>query len=212
VLCSKPKTRRKSHYPWTKDGGQVIGLRGWKQFFHSFGNTGRLAQLIKPDEYIEDVLPLTMIDFESDGVIYLSGETEKTVLGLGGSSRHLIGHISGESAHSFGWSLLPKIVGFLEKLEHNKKLPASKSASEPSVVRQVPWVVKNAPREVPPKERMDFFAKRLAYEPSSGEYKQVLLASPLYIADYLGKSQRKRCRKRRICFRCSGSLRISPAP
>jgi hypothetical protein len=24
VLCSKPKTRRKSHYPWIKDGGQVI--------------------------------------------------------------------------------------------------------------------------------------------------------------------------------------------
>jgi hypothetical protein len=23
VLCSKPKTRRKSHYPWTKNGGQV---------------------------------------------------------------------------------------------------------------------------------------------------------------------------------------------
>jgi putative transposase len=23
VLCSKPKTRRKSHYPWTKVGGQV---------------------------------------------------------------------------------------------------------------------------------------------------------------------------------------------
>jgi hypothetical protein len=28
VLCSKPKTRRKSHYPWTKNGGQVTHING----------------------------------------------------------------------------------------------------------------------------------------------------------------------------------------
>src|SRR5260370_4260385 len=28
VLCSKPKTRRKSHYPWTKNGGQVTIISG----------------------------------------------------------------------------------------------------------------------------------------------------------------------------------------
>jgi hypothetical protein len=26
VLCSKPQTRRLSHYDWTKDGGQVNGV------------------------------------------------------------------------------------------------------------------------------------------------------------------------------------------
>ncbi|MBZ5506820.1 MAG: hypothetical protein LAO78_15295, partial [Acidobacteriia bacterium] len=25
VICSKPQTRRMSHYEWTKDGGQVTG-------------------------------------------------------------------------------------------------------------------------------------------------------------------------------------------
>jgi hypothetical protein len=26
VLCSKPKTRRMSHHPWTRNGGQVINV------------------------------------------------------------------------------------------------------------------------------------------------------------------------------------------
>src|SRR5260370_16047349 len=38
VLCSKPKTRRMSHYPWTKNGGQVITcavIRGCQMGFRA---------------------------------------------------------------------------------------------------------------------------------------------------------------------------------
>jgi hypothetical protein len=49
VLCSKPKTRKKSHYPWTKNGGQVSKV----SIFSSDWNVAGLVA-----EIFSDSMPL----------------------------------------------------------------------------------------------------------------------------------------------------------
>lgn len=151
---------------------RITRLETILSFIHEYGRVGSIDN---PDEYIEDVLSMSFVDFTKLGAIYLSGETKETALGLAGSARHLIGAPPAEPVDikKATSSMLWRIVQLLETVDEKNGPGAYESWM--TIVDRVDLLGQY------PKERLQFFAKRLAFGLGSYHAK-VLLASPLYIA------------------------------
>src|SRR6267143_3106976 len=79
-------------------------------FIRDYGNLGTVDA---PDEYVEDSLLIRWGPHDTEGgkfspLVYFGGITSKTILGLGGSVKHLLGNI-GESP-SFSASATPYLL------------------------------------------------------------------------------------------------------
>ncbi|HET6852469.1 MAG TPA: SAVMC3_10250 family protein [Pyrinomonadaceae bacterium] len=154
-------------------------------FVRQYGNLGTID---KPDEYIEDTLPMRWVHYpyEADKelpVVYFGGSTDRTIVGLGGSEKHLIGITpqATVSSHSFA----PTLVACLEEeLKLNLGL-------NPYALGEEAWryaVFWTTTHMKGLKQRYEFMAKRLLYgsdefsDGAAGHERKILLATPLYIA------------------------------
>lgn len=171
----------------TPDDNRFIRLEAVISFIRQYGNLGSVDE---PDEYVEGKLEMRWGPYLADKEkgappIYFGGVTDRTIIGMGGSMKHVIGD-SGESrAHSH--SITPVLLDYL------KRQPA----------RAEPVRISEADRDQPPtdsdgwalcavelattqmegpKQQLEFVAKRLLYGRGYSRKKRVLLATPLYVA------------------------------
>src|SRR5713226_682358 len=84
-------------------------------FIRDYGNLGTVDE---PDEYLEDSLFVRWGPFgprtgEPSPLVYFGGQTSKTIVGLGGSARHVLGN-TGQST-AFSASATPYLLAYLEK-------------------------------------------------------------------------------------------------
>ncbi|WP_263353309.1 DUF7019 family protein [Acidicapsa acidisoli] len=184
LLSASRKTETES------EDNRIARLETVVDFIREYGDIGTAD---RPGEYIEDTLSMRWgyYGFQRDDnpVVYFGGETERTILGLGGSTKHLIGNAGTSSAHSH--SATPFLLDFLSKeLGLHSENPDLEWARQHGQDFSPITAVELATTQMRgPEQRIDFVAKRLAYGPVERfndnpllKDKHVLLATPLYVA------------------------------
>jgi hypothetical protein len=157
---------------------------------------GQVGTVDSPNTYFEGTLSMkwgpyrTMKWDEPSPLVYFGGESEKTILGLGGSAHHVIGAVGSSSAHSH--SVTPYLVS---RLYEGIELPLPKE--EEKVLRQyeghdkgqdrIAMAVDLATRQmIGTEQKLRFLARRLAFYPKQTHSgwstdMNILLGTPLYV-------------------------------
>ncbi|HEY7079375.1 MAG TPA: SAVMC3_10250 family protein [Nitrososphaeraceae archaeon] len=144
-----------------------------------------------PKAYFKGIVPMVWGPLPHGGpdndFVYFGGETNNTILGLGGSKHHVIGEVKGES-HSVGGSMAYAIDEYLKRV--NKPSPDDKLHSgfdyEKSSLYDLKWTtsIMNGPPQF-----LDFLARKLVEDTialntwdDKSPKKHALLGSPIYVA------------------------------
>jgi hypothetical protein len=120
-------------------------------------------------------------------VVFFGGWTEKTQVGLGGSTHHLVGGSGGGNADSM--SLTPYLLGALVPEVGTEARPRGREGVERSdpgtILAAVSQAINSASREFP-RSDLEFLARRLLYGLDAPGYgpggHTVLLGTPIYVA------------------------------
>jgi len=167
-------------------------------FVREYGNVGSVDE---PDEYIEGELLMrwgpyiNLYHSEGAPLVYFGGSTDQTIVGLGGSSKHVIGNEGQSQAHSH--SITPYLISYLQEqlgLSSGPKLDYRSQQVVEIVNFGVPFT--DQEREAQPlhavylatdqmqgpEQRLEFLAKKLLYGSYPRSEKQILLGTPIYVA------------------------------
>jgi hypothetical protein len=117
--------------------------------------------------------------------VYFGGVTERTIVGLGGSMKHVIGDSGPSHAHSH--SMTPLLLEYLRKpaaqVERAEVLDFQGNQRPSDPDNWALCAVELATTQMNgPKQELEFLAKRLLYGRGYSKKKKVLLATPLYVA------------------------------
>jgi hypothetical protein len=166
------------------EDNRIARLEAVVEFIREFGNIGSADE---PDQYVEDSLPMKWGLFEGspdDSVVYFGGQSARTIVGLGGSMRHVIG--SASTSYVFAASATPFLMKVLSKeLEMSEPTLDEELSRRPDIDEFPLRAVQLAWRRMSgPSQNMEFLAKRLLYDPKPGALSQLasLLCTPLYVA------------------------------
>jgi hypothetical protein len=188
LLTAKHKTEEES------DENRISRLEAVVKFIKEYGNVGTVD---KPDQYIEDTLPMRWGPYDKfvaaePSVVYFGGETDRTVFGLGGSLHHVIGNV-GTSQSSASASLAPFLLSYLgknpatgESEANGGEISGAQTDLDGEFAREVVYLTTRGMKG--PSQRLEFLAKRLLQGPSPHPDRdkragmQVLLATPLYVS------------------------------
>jgi hypothetical protein len=157
---------------WTSDENRISRLEAVLSFIRTYGNVGTVDD---PDEYIDDTQPMWFGNYTPQDIAYFTGVSERTVFGLSGSGKHLVGADPNPSPWSNGTRLI-EIFGWLSEQNPTR---------DENAISAVPLLAHLAAISKRPKQRLEFLAKRLVYQPHFEFDKKkinVLLATPLYVA------------------------------
>jgi hypothetical protein len=147
---------------------------------------GDLGSVDEPGQFFGGLLPMRwgQLPGRSDGSLaFFGGRTDRTVLGLGGSARHLIG--SAADAAGTGQSRLPALLDGLGASEMEDEYVLDTLDELDAADRAALATVRRAVDRKPgPAQNVEFVAKRLLHGPSpvAGDDRSVLLGSPVYVA------------------------------
>jgi len=184
----------------------IARLEAVVEFIREFGNLGTLDE---PDEYVADTLPMRWGNYagfpKESSVVYFGGQTEKTIVGLGGSMKHLIGSSKEGDSAPHSHSATPFLMEYLLKEldlpssdpELERDLHFYRSQGQEFAVLDAVYLATTQMRGLV--QNVEFLAKRLASGPSQiaesilrspvlpvsgrlSEATNALLATPLYIA------------------------------
>jgi hypothetical protein len=173
------------------DDSQITRLEAVCNFIREYGNVGSVDE---PDEYIEDTLPMSWgIVGHDPCYAYFSGITDKTIIGLGGSARHVLGHSSSE-AESLYLTLMSHAYSLHDALKKGVGDDNEVPIYEGDLTKTPPLIgvyfaAEGMMRQ--PVQRLEFIAKRLtesrvdkkcARYLEMTEGKNLILATPLYVA------------------------------
>ncbi|QOV38187.1 hypothetical protein IM697_07290 [Streptomyces ferrugineus] len=142
-----------------------------------------LGTVDEPGQYVQGVMPMqwSALGDGAGDTVYFGGRTERTVVGVGGSTGHVLGTIAGEPSQGMPLSAStpPVLLDRLAALTEQDGIP------DPDALATV--VKANAVLRGPT-QTVEFVAKRMLYGPHpypelslQGDM-AVLLASPLYVA------------------------------
>jgi len=143
----------------------------------------------EPNKYIEDILTMRWGPWVTRGtespLVYFGGSTKQTIVGLGGSAKHVIGN-HGQSQASkpreLSWSGAPNLLAYLMKELGLIPQRSDGGLGYDVTPREYLVIVNQATaRMIGPRQRLEFFAKRLLCGPNRRN-NNVLLATPLYVA------------------------------
>jgi hypothetical protein len=143
-------------------------------------NNMDVGTIDQPREYFKGSLPMRWSRI-SEGLVYFVGETAETILGLGGSVRHVIGDLGGESRQWAGNSSLPSILEVLKR----------KFGSSPEEDLEALNVIATSLFNFGgPQQHLEFLSKRLIEGSISEEWyvslahkkSHTILGAPIYVA------------------------------
>jgi hypothetical protein len=132
---------------------------------------GRIGTIDEPKEYFAGAMPMrwgpcafpSVPQLTPSPLVYFGGATETTVVGLGGSAKHVIGAVG--SAMPGAHSCLPYFILQLRK-ELGESLPLSLEDENQSLMA----VYEATMRGKGPSQELEFVAKRLAYGPCPAKF------------------------------------------
>jgi hypothetical protein len=134
-----------------------------------------------PGAYFEGSLPMRWGIYPEerveDPVVYFGGATRQTILGLGGSARHIIGStqpVASGSTFTLPGSALPSILQLIASSDQSAEPDSEGDQMGLGEVKEFTTGMKG------PRENLQFLARRLLAGPSG--HAAVLLGSPLYVA------------------------------
>ena len=146
---------------------------------------GRIGTVDEPKEYFSGAMPMRWgpcafpfaPELTPSPLVYFGGSTEKTIVGLGGSAKHVIGEVGPAAARPH--SALPYfILRLRQELGESLPIPLANSHEELSLI-----AVLVATRGMKgPSQELEFVAKRLAYGPCKDVKEMVLVGTPLSVA------------------------------
>ena len=175
------------------EDNRIARLETVVDFIRQYGDVGSVDD---PGEYVADCLTMRWGSYgdslEDSPVVYFGGTTEKTIVGLGGSMKHLLG--SAVESHPHSYSARPFLMKYLVKdlqirlPDEDEQLLQARCECEPQF--DPIWAVDLATTQMKgPEQRVEFLAKRLACGPAirsitkaSTRDRNVLLATPIYVA------------------------------
>lgn len=157
---------------------------------HYINKHESIGSIDKPEKYFHGVATVRWGIFDSEGFLVLfTGATNRSIFGLGGSSIHIIG--SKPKAETPYVSATPFLVDALSEELQLRILKEHERANMTLLVNQgrssekmALWAIEHANQYMDaPEQKVEFFAKRLLYsEQASKDGKNILLATPLYVA------------------------------
>ena len=150
---------------------------------------GRIGTVDEPKEYFAGAMPMrwgpcafpAVPQLTPSPLVYFGGNTEKTIVGLGGSATHVMGEVG--SGKTGLHSCLPYFIMQLRQ-ELGESLPADipSEFGDPSLIA----VFMATTYGKGPSQELEFVAKRLAYGPLPSKFgptkKNILVGTPLYVA------------------------------
>jgi hypothetical protein len=166
ILTAKRTVERKG------EDDRISRLETVLQFIRQYGNCGTIDN---PDEYIDDSEDMWFGNYDLADVAYFTGKRAETVFGLCGSGRHLLGADPNRSP----WPNMTHLLGVFSWLSDQNP------THDGNGINAIPVLAELASRSHFPRQRLEFLAKRLVFNPhySYGDVPiQVLLASPLYVS------------------------------
>jgi hypothetical protein len=161
---------------YSENADRIDRLERVVYFLREKGNLGTLET---PNEYIEDSIPMAALVLKTDRkdtVAYYTGEQGNTIIGIGGSMKHVYGAGPSRSSEPFGSSTFAILAGLRSELETKEK---GKGPDTQLGLSAVQVFSKEIIADFP-KENMVFMAKRLAMEKRGKQ--TVILATPIYVA------------------------------
>jgi hypothetical protein len=140
----------------------------------------------KPGEYFAGVSPMRWGPYGwEEGLVYFGGSTDKTIFGLGGSSRHMIGESGGSNPHSQSATaaLVSVLTKHVQQKESKSGPPASENFNDQCTEAMAFMAVELATSQMNgPVQRLEFLAKRLLWQEGVDEKRNILLGTPLYVS------------------------------
>lgn len=160
--------------------------------------TETIGTIDEPAAYFKGALPMKWGPYETltgrmdkpSPLVYFGGETEATILGLGGSLQNVVGAPGNAPAHSH--SATPALLACLyEGLElpipesDAEYLRLTRGRNDPKMIAMAVDLATTQMQGV--LEEVEFFARRLAYFPKGTHsawrtQMNILLGTPLYVA------------------------------
>jgi hypothetical protein len=192
---------------WRKESeaqqSRISRLEAVCEFLNTFGNVGNADE---PSHFIADTLPMKWNTYshnrEKLEIVYFGGITDKSIIGLAGSTHHLIGSTlqpEDVKINSRGMSIGPPIISWLEELGRE----VYTSQGNDSYLNPPPrdsWLRSTffeTRRMQGPEQNLEFLAKRL-YEgdyfysreqdrdpigtPDDEKQWHIVIGTPLYVA------------------------------
>ncbi|MGH3343928.1 MAG: DUF7019 family protein [Carbonactinosporaceae bacterium] len=144
---------------------------------------GDLGDVDEPGQYVHGELPMQWGSIGDGDTVYFGGRTERTVVGLGGSTGHALSTVPAAPPpqHRLSGSLMPSLLDQLAALAPGEAVDDA-DADALAIVVQANASLRG------PAQTVEFVAKRLLYGPSpypelnTRPDMAVLLGSPLYVA------------------------------
>lgn len=147
---------------------------------------GDLGTIDEPGQFFAGVLPMSsgaLPDGEDASLVFFGGGNDRTVVGLGGSVRHLLGSVPGIDVAQAASSLPTMLdrLGAGSELEDEQLVDAIGDVSGRSHRAALTTVHQAVRRLQGPAQNLEFVAKRLLHGSGPGGV-PVLLGSPIYVA------------------------------
>jgi hypothetical protein len=145
---------------------------------------GDLGTVDEPGQFFWGLMPLRWGPFPTEPtLVYFGGETERTVVGLGGSGHHVLG-ASAATESAIPRSLTPSLLAGLRTDPQIGVLAEAIKQEDEARERDALAAVHRANEVMPgPHQNLEFVAKRLLHGPSPRiDGLDVLLGTPLYVA------------------------------
>jgi hypothetical protein len=173
-----------------KPGQDETGLDDLQQLYarlHAvvdyIDSTGEVGTIDNPKSYFRGKLPMSWailgaypelgLDAHLEGVVYFGGKTQQTILGLGGSAKHVIGIPQNQANVTASSSSSTRLLVTLSR--ELKQKGVIDELDKPMQSHLVAATTREV-CEAQPAEHVEFLAKRLSSENG------ILLGTPIYVA------------------------------
>lgn len=151
---------------------------------------GDLGSVDEPGQFFWGMLPMRWGAFPGDpsaSLVFFGGRSADTIVGLGGSHRHVCDTVPDAAAHGVGRSMMASMLdglGVTSDLEDEYVADAMDSDLDRADRAALARVQRAVGSLRWPAQNVEFVAKRLLHgESPDGSAKSVLLGTPLYVAN-----------------------------
>lgn len=145
---------------------------------------GDIGSVDRPGQFFGGLLPVQWGRFPgAASMVFAGGRTDRTVLALGGSGRHLLGTVPNIDQADPAWSHLPPLLdGLASDVEDELLVEAAEQPGDldHGELTALATVRRAVDRLTGPAQNVEFVAKRLLHGTLEGQ--PVLLGSPVYLA------------------------------
>jgi hypothetical protein len=155
---------------------QTARLERVLRYLHDHGD---LRSVDEPGQFFWGLLPMQW--GRQMSLVYFGGQTDQTIVALGGSTRHLVGSLGTSPGPVMPTSLLPSILAELDDTRGEAEaVDRGHTDADAAAFHRIQFANQSLRG---PAQNVEFVAKRLLHGPSPDrDGRSVLIGTPLYVA------------------------------